>query len=1008
MCVSHPYIQGVMNNIIKRLFVLALFWLFYYSTAQSQKPSEALSYYQRGEKISDTDASVALQFLEKAAELSLAGGDYNLYIKSLNKSGSLVRNLNLSQRIRVLNHFRRSIPFLKDLPGDSTKSEWHYHIGFFYGNLTHEIDTPLLHLKSAKRILLKYHGEKSAALAKCYHAEGDIYKYSKNDFSEAERCYEKALQIFESIGYQDTRDLARIHYNLATTNRSQNDYEKAIAYGIKAIEFVSKIKDPDFLERTYAIVGNIYRDMGESEMARTFYLRAIELNQKLNLQTDLAKEKLAWHRVSLAEALRNDSLYEEALSNFYEARKIYSSIDRYDQNLYLNFLYQLAQTLLLNRSYDKCFLTFHELVASLKKFNRHTGMQVTDAYTGLGDYFSVTGNPDSAFFYYQKALAAAVNFFKGENPSEAQIGANYYVHRVLSRKASLFQSLYKIKKNPNYLVRALNSLTLAEKLISLERNLLDLEDAKWKFLDANYDIYEQLIATLQEMLIANPSDSVYDQLFWFLERSKSRSISDALVEAERSGKINIEDSIVSALNNLTKELFRIQDELNQESDAVPQNVGKVNKLRSEFVEIDRKIQRYKYKIEELYPGYHKLKYHYPHSTLPEAQTRLREDQVVLEYFFGNESVYGLCMTADAISFKRIGASDSLSTAIKMVLRHFRSEHGRSGQERFATFTRYSHKVFRTLIFPFNELLKDKKKMIIVPDGLISQLPFELLLSEPYQGNNINYRDLDYLINRYTIGYSYSFGLFVNNDRKNDQDLTLLAMSFSGNNSGNEFQNLYGAEQELKVLADNFSGKFLKGDEATEVNFKRLAGNFNVIHLAVHGRSSDSRFNNSSLYFKPIPDSLEDNELHAYELYGLKLKARLVVLSACESGIGPSYKGEGMMSMASAFAYAGSENILMTLWKLNDQASIKLIGNFYKHILRGLSIDEALAEAKLEYLENADELSADPAVWASMVAYGQMGGIVKKDSNVYYVVLLVVLVTVPLLLYLKKLKRVKPL
>ena len=100
---------------------------------------------------------------------------------------------------------------------------------------------------------------------------------------------------------------------------------------------------------------------------------------------------------------------------------------------------------------------------------------------------------------------------------------------------------------------------------------------------------------------------------------------------------------------------------------------------------------------------------------------------------------------------------------------------------------------------------------------------------------------------------------------------------------------------------------------------------------------------------------------------------MAVLTACESGLGKGYKGEGMMSMASAFTYSGCENILMSLWKVNDQASKYLMDDFYGQLLEGVTIDDALRPAKLRYLERADELTADPKIWAPLVAYGTVDG-----------------------------------
>ena len=132
---------------------------------------------------------------------------------------------------------------------------------------------------------------------------------------------------------------------------------------------------------------------------------------------------------------------------------------------------------------------------------------------------------------------------------------------------------------------------------------------------------------------------------------------------------------------------------------------------------------------------------------------------------------------------------------------------------------------------------------------------------------------------------------------------------------------------------------------------------------------------------------------------------MAVLSSCESGLGKGYRGEGMISMASAFIYSGCENILMSLWKVNDQVSVQLMDDFYQQLLDGESIDEALRQSKLHYLERSDELSADPKIWAPLVAYGNSDQIFHKGRSRLFLFGGIVIFLLALLLLRKFYKRV---
>jgi CHAT domain-containing protein len=250
------------------------------------------------------------------------------------------------------------------------------------------------------------------------------------------------------------------------------------------------------------------------------------------------------------------------------------------------------------------------------------------------------------------------------------------------------------------------------------------------------------------------------------------------------------------------------------------------------------------------------------------------------------------------------------------------------------------------------------------------------LEEAAPFKQVNYRALKYLIKSHPIGYAYSTAMMHNKKTTLRRSPPILAVGFTGGQrlraADPDLEEIAGAELELEALSKRFeNGRFLVGKEATEANFKSLSPAFDIIHLAIHGKGDVEKNFSASLFFRTKYDSLDDGELHSYELYGLKLKAILAVLSACESGLGMGYKGEGMISMASAFTYSGCENILMSLWKVNDQASTVLMDEFYDQLMSGERIDDALRNAKLRYLENADELTSDPKIWASLVAYGSL-------------------------------------
>jgi len=150
----------------------------------------------------------------------------------------------------------------------------------------------------------------------------------------------------------------------------------------------------------------------------------------------------------------------------------------------------------------------------------------------------------------------------------------------------------------------------------------------------------------------------------------------------------------------------------------------------------------------------------------------------------------------------------------------------------------------------------------------------------------------------------------------------------------------------------------------------MAGRYRLLHLATHGQANDELGDYSFLAFGGDRDSVQNEFLYVRDLYDLSLLADLVVLSACETGTGEWQRGEGIISLARAFAYAGARSIVTTLWSVNDRRSKELMIAFYGGLGKGMTREEALWRAKYEMLES--DASAHPFFWAGYILIGEDG------------------------------------
>ena len=176
-----------------------------------------------------------------------------------------------------------------------------------------------------------------------------------------------------------------------------------------------------------------------------------------------------------------------------------------------------------------------------------------------------------------------------------------------------------------------------------------------------------------------------------------------------------------------------------------------------------------------------------------------------------------------------------------------------------------------------------------------------------------------------------------------------------------------AEHELYAIGRTFPERtrILSGAGARESDLKTDLSRYPVIHFATHGLVSDAQPKRSALLMAPEPG--EDGLLQLGEIYGLGLKANLIVLSACQTALGKEVTGEGLIGLSRAFFFAGARSVVATLWNLNDRFAAEFVERFYRELNTGATAEEALRRAKLAYVNHPRY--SHPFYWSSLVMVG---------------------------------------
>jgi CHAT domain-containing protein len=329
-------------------------------------------------------------------------------------------------------------------------------------------------------------------------------------------------------------------------------------------------------------------------------------------------------------------------------------------------------------------------------------------------------------------------------------------------------------------------------------------------------------------------------------------------------------------------------------------------------------------------------------------------------------------------------------------------------EAFYDYNQVAYELFELLFSGFSENLANHS-LLIIPDGALWYIPFEVLLTSMASDSVVDYRNLPYLIRNYPISYTYSATLHFDVNTLNPLTTTnLLAFAPSYSNlfaqvelpEETGFLERYrehlipipGVKEEVKMITKLVDGDVYLDEDATETHFKQKAEDYDILHLAMHTIVNNEDPMYSKLAFVQNVDTANDGFLNTYEIYNMRFNARMAVLSSCKTGFGKLMKGEGVMSLARGFMYAGCPSIVMTLWEVSDKSGAKLMQDFYQSLIKGKTKAEALQEAKLEFLKKADNLKANPYFWSTYVVIGDASPIYEKDMSRYYWLAGILLIT----------------
>ncbi len=788
----------------------------------------------------------------------------------------------------------------------------------------------------------------------------------------------QALEIYEKTDHK--YGILSSSLNIASNYIRLNDFDLALEVAVKALAFAEQLNSKPYIAVALNLMGSCYFEKGNFSKAFQYLQKSLQAQKEIN------------NLSGIADAVGNIGLIYFQQRNFEVAIRYYSDSLAIEtmlgrKNEAALMLVRICTAYNRMNDYKRAFESCVKAVTLSEETQSDTA--IAQSHGTLGTLNMIQGRYAEAIKMFEKSISVfkktedkkkvstvlanlSTAYLLNNNPREAlryaeesmeysrQVGKHELTWAVIEGYAKVLSAL---NRNDEARKSYLESI---EALEALRNDAAGSDIQQVNFLEYRGYPYQGLV----ELMI---KENKPDEALIYAERMKSR----LLLEMLQRNRVNVTKMMTTQEREeertLKNEIININSQIYKESISEKPNPKRIEELNSQLQKARINQQNFEAKLYTTHPNLKTERGQTELFKIEQASALLQDNQTALiEYFFSQKSVYVFVLTKDSNgkSNVKVHKLNSSEVEIETLTEKYREQLA----SRNALFKENSTKLYEMLIKPLEAELKGKTKLVIVPDGVLWELPFQALT-----GNGKRY-----LIEDYAVTYTPSLSVSVEMAKRKKQNANPTLIAFGNPFLGKEkdspnlfrtragnFSPLPEAENEVNKLAQLYGKEksiVFTGTSARESELKTKAGEYKVIHLATHGILNDS-----SPMYSQIVLSQEENQkeedglLEAWEIIEMNLNADLVVLSACETARGRVSEGEGMIGLSWALFVAGTSTTVVSQWKVDSVSTSNLMLEFHRNLKAKSTKSEAMRKAVLKLMQ--DKQYNHPFYWAAFVVVG---------------------------------------
>ncbi len=782
----------------------------------------------------------------------------------------------------------------------------------------------------------------------------------------------KAIDILTSLKSFNKSALALYYKNLGLANWSAANNELALEHLQKSLSLLKSIYVGNNTE-----VADVYNNIGlvysstDSEKALEYYSKALEVYEKV-YGSNHPNVAITTNNIAIIQ--RKQKKYVEALANFQKVLYVWESIYKGRHPNQAFVFTNVGQVYSDRGEMDKA-LEFQNKALDIYKENygeKHP--EIAGIYNQIGIVFSSQNKFKQSLESFQNAICANVSNFNSKDLDINPIIGNYYNANILLysllMKARTLESRYTLKTlNPSDLKLSVSTFYSCDTLIERIRKVQTNKNDKIELGKLASGVYEDAIRVCMSLREGAAKKKIYNEkAFYFAEKSKTAVLLEAISDSEAKHFANIPDSLLEKEKFIKAEISYCEQKLAEKADLSKEQVYK-DKL---FL-LNREYEKFISDLEKQFPEYYNLKFNVKTTTVASLQKVLDKKTVLVSYFIADDSrrVYIFY-----VSWKNFEVFDvQENERLNKLLIGYRNSIRFDAKEVFAD---VSYQLKKQLL-PF-KLNSTVEKIIVVPDGKLGTIPFESFITKKVDWEKDNISSYPFLIKKCAITYSYSANLYEQSRQKKMRNEGALFVCAPIDFTGKGLISLPSTKDEVSKIGSLFNENGIKSNcfigKIVQENLIKssVLQECKYLHFATHGIVDEKNPELSEIYLATDTTGKEDGNLYSGEIYNLKIKADLVTLSACQTGLGKVQKGEGIIGLSRALLYAGAQNLIVSLWSVADRSTSMLMIDFYDDMLKNKSYREngeysySLRNAKLKMIENGQ--FNKPFYWAPFILIGK--------------------------------------